>query len=53
MFALIAFVLFILTAFDVDLFDKINEGYLGLAFLALALLLGDWPIGLIRSRNSA
>lgn len=47
MFALIALVLFVLAAFGVD-FDSVNIIALGLAFLAAALLLGNWPLGFVR-----
>jgi Flp pilus assembly protein TadG len=50
MFALIAIILFALAAFGVH-WSSVNIVDLGLAFLALALLAGNWPIGLIVSRR--
>lgn len=47
MFALIALVLFVLAAFDVQ-WDKVNIVWLGLAFVAASLLFGNWPVGTIR-----
>jgi hypothetical protein len=50
MLALIAFVCFLLAAFGVDV-GKIELIPTGLAFIALALLFGNWPMGLITTRN--
>ena len=47
MAAIIALVLFVLAAFGVK-FDAVNIVYLGAAFVALALLIGNWPIGVRR-----
>ncbi len=44
MFALIALVLFALAAFGVK-FEAVGIVELGLAFLAAAILVGNWPIG--------
>lgn len=41
---LIALVLFVLAAFGVD-FEAFGIVEMGLAFLALSLLIGNWPIG--------
>lgn len=50
MAALIALVLFVLAAFGVK-FEAVGIVELGLAFLALAILVGNWPVGLF-TRNS-
>ena len=50
MFAIIALVLFVLAAFKVH-FDAVEIVPLGLAFLALALLVGNWPIGYFTRRD--
>ena len=50
MAALIALVLFVLAAFGVKI-DSVNIVDLGLAFLALALLLGNWPFGYFTRRE--
>ncbi len=44
MFALVAVILFLLAAFGVK-FDEINIVDLGLAAMALHLLVGLWPFG--------
>lgn len=46
MAALAALILFILAAFGIK-FDSVNIVDLGLACLALALLIGNWPFGII------
>lgn len=46
MAAIIALVIFILAVFDVSP-GGIDMIALGLAFLALALLIGNWPLGTI------
>ncbi len=48
MFALIAVILFTLAAFGVD-FDSVNIVYLAAAFLSLAVLVGNWPLGVLIS----
>lgn len=50
MAAIIALVLFVLAAFGVH-FGGVNIVDLGLAFLALALLIGNWPVGAIVNRS--
>jgi len=50
MFALAALICFILAVFGVS-FESFSIVYLGFAFLALALLVGNWPIGLIGRRQ--
>lgn len=45
MLAAIALILFVLAAFKVG-FDSFNIVDLGLAFLAAALLFGNWPASL-------
>jgi hypothetical protein len=47
MFALIAFALFLLAAFGVE-WGETDLIALGLASLALALLVGNWPWGVIK-----
>ncbi len=51
MAALIALVLFILAAFGVN-FDALDIVDLGLAFVALHLLIGAWPLNLVGFRRS-
>lgn len=50
MFAVIALILFMLAAFGVE-FGTVNIVDLGLAFLALALLFGNWPVGAVFRRQ--
>lgn len=47
MAALVALVLFVLAAFGVNKFGSVSVVDLGLAFVALALLIGNWPFGVI------
>lgn len=50
MAALLALICFVLAMFGVK-FDAVNIIYLGFALLALALLIGNWPIGIIGRRE--
>lgn len=50
MFALIAAIIFALAAFGVE-FDSVNIVDLGLAFLAVALIAGNWPLALVINRK--
>jgi hypothetical protein len=50
MFALIAVILFLLAAFGVK-FDEIDITLLGLASLALHMLVGAWPFGSVITFN--
>lgn len=50
MLAAIALVIFVLAAFGVKV-ESFNLAYMGLAFLAAALLFGNWPIGLWTRRE--
>lgn len=47
MFALIAVILFCLKAFGVA-WEEVDILALGLAFLALGVLVGNWPLGYIQ-----
>jgi hypothetical protein len=51
MFALAAVILFLLAAFGIK-FDSVGIVELGLASLALHLLVGLWPFGSFASRNT-
>lgn len=44
MFAIIALILFVLDSFGVD-FEAFKLLPMGLAFLALHLIVGNWPLG--------
>jgi hypothetical protein len=48
--ALLALICFVLAMFGVK-FDAVNIVYLGFAFLALGLLIGNWPIGVFARRE--
>lgn len=51
MAALIALILFVLASFGLK-FDSFNIVWMGLAFLALAMIVGNWPFGyIIHGRN--
>lgn len=50
MAAIVALILFVLAAFGVK-FNDVNIVDLGLAFLALALLIGNWPVGVVLARR--
>lgn len=50
MSAIIALVIFVLAAFGVK-FGEVSLIPLGLAFMCLALLVGNWPIGVISRRE--
>lgn len=47
MFPILAIVLFLLAAFGKSSLGGVNLVDLGLACLAFALLIGNWPIGVI------
>lgn len=51
MAALAALICFILACLKVEPFDTVKMIPLGLAFVALHLLIGNWPIGLIAARR--
>lgn len=50
MCALIACIMLTLYAFGINP-DSFHLGWLGLAVLALALVVGNWPLGLIVTRR--
>jgi hypothetical protein len=50
MLAAIALVIFVLAAFKVRI-ESVNLVDLGLAFLAAALLFGNWPMGIWTRRD--
>ena len=50
MAAIFAFVCFLLAALKIEPFDSVAMLPLGLMFLALALLVGNWPLGVIGRR---
>jgi hypothetical protein len=48
---LAALICFILACLRVEPFDTVRMMPLGLAFVALALLIGNWPVGVIIARR--
>jgi len=53
MAALAALICFILAALKVEPFETVKMLPLGLVFVALALLIGNWPVGIITSRRNS
>jgi hypothetical protein len=51
MAALIALICFILAALKVEPFDTIKMLPLGLVFVALHLIIGNWPFGTFTHRD--
>jgi len=51
MFAILAVICAVFAAFKFEPFDKIEMLPLAVAFLALAYLVGNWPIGTIVRRD--
>jgi hypothetical protein len=51
MAAIAAMICFIFACFKIEPFDKVEMLPLGLFFLALALLVGNWPVGYVGRRQ--